>query len=86
MIVQTGFIEAGSIPWRSLCSRPLSTASATAIACATVKHTVAFTLTPLAVACSIPRIPAAVAGNFTCMLGASALNLSACSSMRSELV
>ena len=34
MIVQTGFISSGSLPSRSLCSSPRSTASATAIACA----------------------------------------------------
>ena len=83
MIVQTGVTVAGSPPAAANASRPRSTASATAIACATVKQTVALMLTPTAVAASIAAIPARVAGNLTWMFGAKAAKRSPCSSIRS---
>jgi hypothetical protein len=82
MTVQTGVTEAASAPPAARPSRPRSTASATAIACETVVQTVALTLTPAAVACSIATMPAFVAGNLTCMFGARPANRRPCSSMR----
>ena len=83
MIVQTGVTAVGSPPAAASASRPRSTASPTAMAWATVKQTVALMLTPAAVASSIARIPAVVAGNLTWMFGARPANRTPCSSMRS---
>ena len=70
MIVHTGPMGAISLPSRPGRERPRSTASATAMACGTVKLTVALMLTPRQVASSMASIPAAVTGIFTMILGA----------------
>ena len=47
-----------------------------------MKLTVALMFTPRKVASSMAAIPAAVAGNFTCTLGARPAKRTACSTMR----
>ena len=84
MIVQTGPIEAISLPSLSRRRSPRSTASATAMHWGRVKQTVAFTLRPRYVASSMATTPARVAGIFTITFGARRLNLMACWRIASE--
>jgi hypothetical protein len=70
MIVTTGPIDATSSPAPSRRRKPALDRLGARSAWGTVKQTVTLTLTPRAVASSMARIPAAVAGNFTMMFGA----------------
>ncbi len=82
MIVTIGDIAEVSSPAAARRARPRSTASAAASACGTVNETVALMLMPRNVASSMASMPAAVAGNLTCMFGARPAKRTACSTMR----